>query len=140
MWFHLAARRILRRRPIGPQEISTVEAMLRAAAIEEPQNAFWLQADAALLAQLGRLDEANAAWMAASHRLNWNDHQTDFLAGVLIGRRSIPAYAYAELCELRTDNGAKLILETGRKLLSTYWNGHERQPRKAAFEVYCFDV
>ena len=122
MWFALAAGRIRSNRVVSTREAETVEGLMAAAGRAEPENAFWLQADAALLSRLGRLGEAERAWLAASHRLKWDDHQTEFLERALAGQSSVPAYAYAELCELRTDNTPWFISEGGKTLLGAAWN------------------
>src|SRR5579871_2140760 len=129
IWFSVAAQRILNHRRIGENELKTVEQLMVAGADAEPQNAFWEQADAALLLQLGKSDQAIAAWLRASRRLNWSDHQNDFLGADLAVRPHPPAYAYAELYELRTPYddprqsvelgvpaAVRLIYETANKL------------------------
>ena len=61
MWFSLAAGRILKNRPLNARELETVEALMAAAGRLEPGNAFWLQADSALLTRMGQTDAAGAA-------------------------------------------------------------------------------
>ena len=74
---------------------------------------------------MGQTDAAGAAWLGATGRRTWDDHQTDYLSGALVGRSNAPAYAYAELCELRTENAAGLILQEGRTLLRGAWDKPE---------------
>ena len=121
MWFSVAAGRIIQGHPVSSQEIQTVEGLMAAAAREESGNAFWLQADAALLERLGRSKAAEQSWLSAAKRLSWDDHQNDYLDDTLVGRRNVPSYAYAELYELRTSNAVELIKQGGRALLRATW-------------------
>src|ERR1035438_9566361 len=64
MWFSVAAGRIIQGHPVSSQEVQTVEGLMAAAAREESGNAFWLQADAALLERLGQSKAAEQSWLA----------------------------------------------------------------------------
>lgn len=118
MWYSLAAARIKARHPLSPQEVATVDGLMKAGAASEPENAFWPQARTALLVQLGRLSEAKECWLAAATCLRWNDHQNDFLASALAGYRHVPAYAFAELYAMRHAAGPKLCLDASTVVLA----------------------
>ena len=125
LWLQIAFEKVAeRRQKLTDQELASVLSICNAAIErEQPQNAYWHQAKAALLMQDGRRGEALDAWMRASRYELWKDYQTERLeqSQQLLahdtGARQ--AWQYAYIYYARTDAGAKLIERTARTLLAT---------------------
>lgn len=125
-WINLAADRLNRRLPVTTEELETVHQLAVAEESADRENAYWFQVDAAILDQLKRYPEADAAWIDASRRVSWKDYQIEFLSESLKGRPAAPAYAYGELLQLRSGQPARLIHTAAEHILRRAWNDPNR--------------
>lgn len=88
----------------------------------EPSNAFWTQMSAVVYNALGERNKAVEAWLGASRKPKWNDHQADRMLKVVSEieaatghRASWPLFA---LSAFKDDNAAQLILRFAFTVIS----------------------
>lgn len=79
-WVQLALERSIDdKSALRPGESQTVLGILDNAIRLDPDNAFWKQAKAVLLAENGDAEGAKTLWLRASLATQWNDYQSDRL-------------------------------------------------------------
>jgi hypothetical protein len=157
LWLQLASERLDKRDVLRPEEIDSVLRIARRAAEKEPDNAFWRQMEAVLLAADGRMDDARAAWRRAANLAVWQDHQSDRLRQEVesLARRYGASQAWhAGLgYRMRSDAPSRVIERYARALLAQapledpeglrdrfaiHVNGHLL--RRGARSIACGDV
>ncbi|MEZ0327778.1 MAG: hypothetical protein ACAH95_17930 [Fimbriimonas sp.] len=124
MWLQIAFERIVNgHETLQPDEIRSVLQVCDAAIEREnPQNAFWHQAKAALLSHAGHHKQALQEWLNASRFDIWKDYQAERLMvsqNLLADRTGArQAWQYAFVYHARSEAGATLIERTARDILS----------------------
>jgi len=122
LWLQFAAERIVARRFLRPKEMSTTLEITDRAAQLEPENAYWPQMKAVLLASAGQSAPAYAAWKRASRCSVWIDYQTKRLTDArerlaqLTGAHQ--AWQYAYVLHERSEVPALLVERYSRSLLA----------------------
>ncbi len=84
LWVQMGADRTRRAARPDTGELKSLLRVVDAAALAEPENAFWKQMSAVYLRDSGKYAQARAMWIAASKCRSWNDYQSSRL--VLIRR------------------------------------------------------
>jgi hypothetical protein len=128
-WVNQAADRMESGMVVSKPELAYVRQLALFGEAHQRENGYWFQINSAILERMGRYDEAEAAWIEASRRVDWDDYQTAFLGQALGTRSYVPAYAYAELVSLRSDKPEALIEDCCRTLLIRAWSRPDRALR-----------
>ena len=135
LWLQAGAERLWARRPPSDAELESLIEVARSAGLEEPENAYWTQMEAVFLGVLGRLQEADRAWMRAARAARWNDLQGARLIRVRedLARESGARMAWqlAYVYRLRSLANAQVIrafgraavLRAGNAILAVRWAG-----------------
>lgn len=121
LWVEAACNREFTGKDLTEDELLLVTEVVQAAAAEDPDNAFWRQAEAVFLWQLGNQEAALEAWATASVASRWNDMQNSRLNGVLDGLRRESGrnlgWHYALVDSRKTSVTASTILSFSRQTL-----------------------
>lgn len=120
LWLSIGSRKAASK-TLTTKELDDLITLASQKATEEPDNAYWLQAEAAFLVDAGHIDQARDVWIKASKRLSWNTHETSFLLAPFSQKDFIPADTFAELCALRNQALSSHLESAARSLLSHYW-------------------
>jgi hypothetical protein len=120
LWVQMAADRIVSRRYLSASERQSLGRVIRAASRNEPDNAFWDQAYAAILVRDTGDPEALRRWVRASNLAGWNDHQSTRLQRardrVSQLSRSRQSWQMAYVYYGRSESAARLIERFSRDL------------------------
>jgi hypothetical protein len=85
LWVTTASTRDMSGRKLSQDELLLVLEVVQAAAEQDPDNAFWRQAEAVFLWKRGNDAEARDAWETAALASRWSDYQNSRLQAVLEG-------------------------------------------------------
>lgn len=75
VWIETWAQKVTKRTPVSADDLNKVITVVRRAAEEEPENAYWWQSIAVLESARGKESAAADAWHEGAKKNLWNDYQ-----------------------------------------------------------------
>lgn len=132
-WVEVGVRRIMRRERVEPKDLDALIAVAQTGAKAEPENAYWLAAQALFARAAGRRAQALEAWKSASTKPEWEDPQTQVILELRQRLRDESgfrlAWQSAVLRPFRSDVIYQALVVFAREISRTHGLGSESDLR-----------
>ncbi|HWD38700.1 MAG TPA: hypothetical protein VG944_07615 [Fimbriimonas sp.] len=122
IWLQTAAEKLQHRASLSRKEVDTLLSLTDEASSAQPENAYWPQMKAVLLAYAGNGEKAREEWIRASRCQTWDDLQTRRL---LADRARLvkyggwnQAWTYGYMFFARSDAAASQVMRYAQALVS----------------------